>query len=1084
MNMLRKRGVSAVLALALAFAGLTTLGASTASAVTIPQPTARMADQVAIVSDGGADAPNQAAYCLRVGITGTSAGSSGSSTSSNWVGSTGTAYAAHGYSNICPTNLDTSQQSALGFTPRALTAITPETPFNLGSMRHINGGITSLTYKWYKGNLVVRFNGLDLTFPWTMWETPTQTPCPNGATGACPDETRFTSLAGNQTFTIDGVPYTLVLLGFTNNGTNSTCAATPGGTYTNDFWTPESATTYGCLYASVKQVRTLKIQKVVAAPYGAPATYPASAFTASSDTVGSAWGSAFSLTPTGTGSAGQAVKTANLVTGQTINISETAPTDPGWAFTGLSCTDGGGNSTITGLTVSGAGLRFSGDYSAATGSLAPITCTYTNTYTPRATLTLVKQVTTAGQTGTLASAADWTLSATGSGSVAGQSVSGASGSAAVTAKSVIAGTYSLAEVGSNAATTAGYVQDGAWTCTAGTLSGTTLTLAAGQSATCTVRNKFAVGKLAITKTVTGAGYTGGTSKAFTAAYTCTSGTATVKSGTVTVHPGASNGTAGATATIDDVPAGATCAVTEANPPTGTSTDLVNPSWSWSAPINPAAVTIAADTTSTVNITNGTTRQLGSLQLTTAISPRAGVPGAGYTGGAVRTFPITYSCTLVGTVVSSGTVNVSPGTPVTVPGIPATSSCSVSSEDQAQKSGDFLDPSYAWDNYTAGAAVTIQNNGTATIGVTNYFRRDTVSLTIAKVVTGNGYSGTARDFTVTYDCGAPYTGTVTVAAGGSESVTVPAGVACTVSEKAPAAGLLKPGYVWGDATYAGLTGGTVTVSRPGPGTVTITNPTSIGYGRIQVRKAVDSFATQVASGTVFTLGVRCDAPAQGTADNFETSYQLTWPSTTTALTPYLPVGTSCTVTETDAPTGHDALPNASYDWKPKPEAVTVKVPAAEDPRIVTVTNDIARVYGQLTITKDVVNHTGLGTGGFHFSGTYRCDYNNGEDVKSGSWDVTGQGQATTVDVLVGSSCTVSEDNPGTPVSGDRSYSWSTQTPDPTTVGKSGATATVVNTLNRAEGSFNIAKSVEGRHSGHRLPRGSRLRFQLHLHPGHR
>jgi hypothetical protein len=129
MNMLRKRGVSAVLALALAFAGLTTLGASTASAVTIPQPTARMADQVAIVGDGGADAPNQAAYCLRVGITGSSAGSSGLPASSDWVGSSGTAYGAHGYSNNCPTNLDTSQQSALGFTPRALTAITPETAF-------------------------------------------------------------------------------------------------------------------------------------------------------------------------------------------------------------------------------------------------------------------------------------------------------------------------------------------------------------------------------------------------------------------------------------------------------------------------------------------------------------------------------------------------------------------------------------------------------------------------------------------------------------------------------------------------------------------------------------------------------------------------------------------------------------------------------------------------------------------------------------------------------------------------------------------------------------------------------------------
>ena len=703
------------------------------------------------------------------------------------MGSSGTAYAAHGYANNCPTNLDISQQSALGFTPRALTAITPETPFNLGSMRHINGGIASLTYKWYKGNLVVRFNGLDLTFPWTMWETPTQTPCPNGASGACPDEVKFTSLAGNQTFTIDGVQYTLVLLGFTNNGTSSTCAATPGGTYTNDFWTAESATTYGCLYASVKQVRTLKIQKVVAAPYGAPATYPASAFTASSDTVGSAWGAGFSLTPTGLGSAGQAVKTANLVTGQTINISETAPTAAGWAFTSLTCTDGGGNTTIAGLTVSGAGLRFSGDYSAATASLAPITCTYTNTYTPMATLTLVKQVTTNGQTGTPATAADWTLSATGSGAVAGQVVSGASGSAAVTARPVIAGTYTLAEVGSNAARTAGYVQDGAWTCTAGTLSGTTLTLAAGQNATCTVSNKFAVGKLAVTKTVTGAGYTGGTTKAFTAAYTCTSGTATVKSGTVTVHPGAANGTAGATVIINDVPAGATCTVTEADPPTGTSIDLVNPVVELVGAGQPGR----RDDCRRHHV-NGEHHQRQHPPARLAAAHHCDQPAGRRARCGLHRRPCPHLRHHLH--LHAGRHRRQLRDRQRRHRV-AGDHCGRPRHQQLRGDRRRTSPR------RAATSSTRRTPGTATSPAQRSRSRTTTphhrrhqplppghrrASTSPRSSPATATAARGKDFTVAYDCGAPYTGTVTVAAGGTETVTVPAGVACTVSEEAPAA----------------------------------------------------------------------------------------------------------------------------------------------------------------------------------------------------------------------------------------------------------------------------------------------------------
>jgi uncharacterized repeat protein (TIGR01451 family)/fimbrial isopeptide formation D2 family protein len=1106
MSMLKNRGVSWVAALALALVGAAVVEPTTASAATITVSAAQnVRAQMALhygsttAYASGGTANYTTADCLRLGSetgtatsgnlanTGGVAITSATTGSTTTVGSGSMVWAGHGTDSTngrCPNStngtdqnkLSLTSQSALGFAPASVSSFTTGSIFNLGTMAHKNTGIyLSSGNSFFRGNLNLQFMGMSLSYGYEMNET----------TGAgVPDTTTFLNQISDQTFTYDGLTYTMLIRGFTAPQSGNTCSATVASlnAVTTVFTTAEDATTYGCLYAQIQQVRTLTIVKQVAAPYGAPASYPAFGYTASSDLAGSPWGSAFTLTPTGTGSSGKATKVANLVTGQTINLAETAPTSGDWANTGLSCVDGAGSSSIAGLSVNGAGISLTGDYSTTSAAAAPITCTYTNTYTPHAALTLVKSVTTTGQTGTLATPSDWTLSATGTGTVAGQSISGASGSSAVTGKSVVAGTYTLGEVGANSATTAGYVQDGNWSCTAGTLSGNTLTLAAGQSATCTVKNKFAVGKLAITKTVTGNGYTGGTGKAFTAAYTCTAGTATVKSGTATVYPGATNGSAGAAATIDAVPAGANCTVTESNPPTGTSTGLVDGSWVWVAPVNPGTVTIAADATSSVTITNATTQQLGSLQLGKAITPRSGVPASGYSGGASRTFPISYTCTLGGTTVSSGTVDVSTGAAKTITGIPASSTCAVTGENQAAKSGDFLDASYAWDGYTASSAsVTIAANSTSTITVTNAFRRDLVSLNLAAQVTGSGYAGTGADFTIAYDCGSPYTGTVSVAAGGSAAVTVPAGVACTVSEKAPAGSLLKAGYVWGDPTYAGLTGGTVTVPAGSTGTVTVTNPTSIGFGRVQVTKAVANFAAQVTSGTTFTVTVACDAPAQGAGGNYTGTFSLVWPSAVTALTPYLPVGASCTVSETDAPSGNDALPNASYAWKAAPDAQTVKVPASEDAKSVTVTNDVKRVYGTLSIVKNIVNHTGQGTGGYHFSGSYRCSYNNGETTKSGSWGVTGEGTAASVDVLVGSLCSVTEDNPGAPVSGDRSYTWSTQTPADVTVGAGGATATVVNTLNRAQGSFSVTKSVDGGTAGDAFPGGADFRFSYSCTP---
>jgi uncharacterized repeat protein (TIGR01451 family) len=109
--------------------------------------------------------------------------------------------------------------------------------------------------------------------------------------------------------------------------------------------------------------------------------------------------------------------------------------------------------------------------------------------TQPAHLTLTKTVDNTG--GGTAAATDWTLSATGP-----TPISGSTGSAAVTNAVVSPGTYVLAESGPS-----GYTPS-AWSCTGGSLSGSSLVLAANDNASCSIINVFSPGAsadLSITK---------------------------------------------------------------------------------------------------------------------------------------------------------------------------------------------------------------------------------------------------------------------------------------------------------------------------------------------------------------------------------------------------------------------------------------------------------------------------------------------------------------------------------------------------------------------------------------------------------
>ena len=102
-------------------------------------------------------------------------------------------------------------------------------------------------------------------------------------------------------------------------------------------------------------------------------------------------------------------------------------------------------------------------------------------------LTLVKVVDN-GTTPATAVPTDWTLSAAGP-----TPISGATGSATVTNALVAVGTYTLSESGPP-----GYTA-GAWSCVGATASGSQVTLAEGQAATCTIVNTAVPGVWELTK---------------------------------------------------------------------------------------------------------------------------------------------------------------------------------------------------------------------------------------------------------------------------------------------------------------------------------------------------------------------------------------------------------------------------------------------------------------------------------------------------------------------------------------------------------------------------------------------------------
>ncbi|CED91920.1 Conserved repeat domain protein [Actinomyces succiniciruminis] len=906
------------------------------------------------------------------------------------------------------------------------------------------------------------------------------------------------------TDTTTGIQYKLKLWGFVNNGTSGTCSAdlSDQDNLEDTFITKENAETYGCLYGSLEQVRAVTFAKDVTTDPSLEdsttiPTFDYENVSAEGSTALADWGSISSLTPTDWGEAGTAHDSRRYellapddeAVVKESNANTATDTTSGWRLTGVTCvTDGNGEEllnrrgevlTDSAVNLSEGTLDLSSSDLADTAENTAITCTWHNEYVGRSQLTLVKEID--GMTFPAVSEKNWTLTATPTQTSAEgaafpyRTISGLSGEESVTGQWTRSGTYTLSEA--TTGNVEGFSQQGDWSCVnqdgdAVAVTDSQVTLGVDEQVTCTVTNTFKTGSIQINKTVSDPdGGLTDQNKTYTGTYDCGSANGRDFAGTWSA-------TTATPAVISGLPVGAECTVTEDAP----SGDLKDDSYEWTTPSidNPTVQVPTAPAAGQVNVTNTIVRNTGTIDVNKVVEPADETAAGGWTGGADRTFEVSYTCDGDG---GSGTLDVSTGTPATLT-VPAGTTCSFTETAPETADGDFKDSSYEWTG--AGSfdkpSVTVGKDTSETITVTNTYKRVLVDLNVAKQVDGEGYNGGDATFAIDYDCGADYAGTVNVANGASTTVQVPRGALCTVSEPASSLNedLLADAYDWGTPSYEGLDAaeGTMVSAADGGKTVTVVNPTEAAWGKVAVTKNVSPDAGPVTAGTTFPVTVTCDAPAQGETENYTGAFDLAATgSEATATTPYIAAGANCTVSET-APTGSTGLTDASYKWTAGPEDQSVTV-QGDHTEQVTVTNTWQRDYGDFTITKQLTDLDGQGADNT-YTGTWTCSH-PGDDDATGTWSVTGSGAATlsvtsgpataggtSAAVLLGSTCTVTEEDPGAPNAADSSYVFSTAgtTSGPVTIDPDTRTGNVdvTNVVARTTGGLTITKSVEGAEAG--------------------
>jgi uncharacterized protein DUF5979 len=349
------------------------------------------------------------------------------------------------------------------------------------------------------------------------------------------------------------------------------------------------------------------------------------------------------------------------------------------------------------------------------------------------------------------------------------------------------------------------------------------TVASGQTVDVTVTNSLKPGSLTVTKVAP-------ESAVYSFSVSCTNDASS---------PYTFDITGSASHTINNIPAGSQCTVTETDPGSAYNAPGYSPS---------ATVTILANDTVTVTVTN--TLKSGGLTVTKAAP-----------AGSDEVFSFTVTCS--GDANSPYTFDITGSASHNITGIPAGSSCTVV---ETTPGSDFNTPAYS-----PSATVLTEANVTKEITVTNTLK--TGDLTITKVAP----SGSTTEYNFDVTCTNPHTSpvgpyTASITGSGSDTINnIPAGSTCTVAEQNPGSTYNAPGYSPSDTVL--VTGGQ---------TVTVTVTNSLKPGSLTITKVAPAGVTDT-----FTFNIDCGG---------ESTYQLQITGSGSATQDGIPAGSVCTITE--------------------------------------------------------------------------------------------------------------------------------------------------------------------------------------------
>lgn len=395
---------------------------------------------------------------------------------------------------------------------------------------------------------------------------------------------------------------------------------------------------------------------------------------------------------------------------------------------------------------------------------------------------------------------------------------------------------------------------------------------------------------------------------------------------------------------------------------------------------------------------------GDLELEKLIGENpAGLPVEGLA------YTFSYECTVSGTVVTDGDIDVTPGTPSTVADISAGAECSVW---ETGTNGGIPTATETDPVVVTIEAGTPQQPAVVTAAITNDFPMTT--FTVAKTVSGDVLDVfTGGPFAVTVDCsyldtslpGFPVD--IELTDGNSEQYDVPVGATCTSVETDNAGAhsvTYDPAAAGGDAGSVVLTADATTND------IEVTN--DYLDGALVILKDVTGAGVPGFSDGPFTFDVVCDFDDDVAV--FSTTVTLDGSTDGSPVTSEpiigLPIGAVCTVTETD---------NGGADTTPSP--VTVTIAEGAEPTAATFVNPFTA--GTISVTKTVDGDAADSdyVAGLTYTMLVECVLIDGEEtipVWSGELDVTAGGTTiattdgtTPVLLPLGTSCWGTETSSG-------------------------------------------------------------------------